>query len=78
MYRKGIGVEKDEVKAFALAKSGCDRNSSQACTELGFMYREGVGVKQDLARALVLAEQACSDGSSDGCEEQAYIKKIMR
>jgi hypothetical protein len=51
-YLNGIGVEKDEDKAFALAKQGADLDDAEGYKMLGICYLLGSGVEQDTDTAV--------------------------
>ena len=51
-YANGSGVHKDDERAVAYYRKGCDRGSAEACTKLGFMLDRGRGVVADPSEAL--------------------------
>lgn len=71
MYRKGLGVCRNDAKAAALYQQAIDTSgdtllSSTAYNNLGVLYMKGEGVAQDLTKARQLFLQAIDiDGSED-------------
>ena len=71
MYRKGLGVCRDDAKAAALYQQAIDTGgdtllTSTAYNNLGVLYQKGEGVEQDLHKAKELFEQSITmDGSED-------------
>lgn len=51
MYARGLGVEKDVVKAAQLYRSAANASRGDAQARLGGMYLEGTGVSRDLVQA---------------------------
>ncbi len=54
LYQFGLGVEKDERKAFRLYRSAATRGSQVAKFNLGIMYWRGIGTKPSEEKALEL------------------------
>ncbi len=52
MYRDGLGVKKDDAKAFAFVERGALHGNALAENSMGFHLGYGRGTKQDDARAL--------------------------
>src|SRR5215831_16914450 len=52
MYLNGLGVKKNEKKAFELIQQAADKGFTSAEFGLGSMYANGRGVKQDLPKAV--------------------------
>jgi TPR repeat protein len=71
MYRKGLGVRRDDAKAAVLYQQAIDTGgdtllTSTAYNNLGVLYQKGEGVEQDLHKAKELFEQSITmDGSED-------------
>ena len=71
MYRKGLGVCRDDAKAAVLYQQAIDTGgdtllTSTAYNNLGVLYQKGEGVEQDLHKAKELFEQSITmDGSED-------------
>jgi TPR repeat protein len=77
MYRTGRGGAKDESKAFALYKAGCDADQLASCDGLGVMYQNGTGgVGRDYGLALRLFKKGCDGGLGVACADlgQAYMR----
>ena len=67
MYAHGEGVPKDDARAIAYYRKGCDGGAAHACTNLGTRYQDGRGVAKDEAQSAVLYRQACVGGDGEGC-----------
>lgn len=71
MYRKGLGMKRDDAQAaklyqLAINIGGETLLSSAAYNNLGVLYQKGEGVEQDLHKAKELFEQSITmDGSED-------------
>ncbi|WP_421591585.1 caspase family protein [Shinella sp. M27] len=52
LYRKGLGVEKDVSKAFALYLHAAELGHMEDQGNVGYMYMQGQGVKQDYKQAM--------------------------
>ena len=63
----GRGVEKNEVRAFELARKACDDASPDGCFLAGLALQFGRGVAKDTAEAVKAHERACDDGVLTGC-----------
>ncbi|RIB10228.1 hypothetical protein C2G38_2043659 [Gigaspora rosea] len=53
-YREGIGVDKDERKAFELYQKSAEMGNHLGIHNLGLCYGEGVGVEKDECKAFKL------------------------
>jgi len=62
MYIKGIGVDKDNKKAYRWFKKATGYNHTRAEYNLGLMYVEGIGVSQDYKKAARLYNKAAKSG----------------
>ena len=71
MYRRGLGVRRDDAKAAvfyqqAISTGGKTLLSSAAYNNLGVLYMKGEGVAQDIVKAIRLFLRAFAfDGSED-------------
>jgi hypothetical protein len=65
MYRRGIGVAKDKVKAVELWREAANQHHPLAQNSLALMYQFGKGVKKNQDEAITLfrrsAEQGCAN-----------------
>jgi TPR repeat protein len=52
LYRKGLGVEKDQKKAFELFLYAAERGHVEDQSNVGVMYMQGQGVEKDFAQAM--------------------------
>lgn len=62
MYSSGLGVEKDEAKAFQWISSAANYGYAEAQNSLGLMYDEGWGVRKDDRNAAHWYYQAANQG----------------
>jgi len=60
-YKKGIGVEKNEKKAFFWIKEAAETNNPFAIDELSTYYHNGIGTEKDLVKAAQLCKQIADD-----------------
>ncbi len=67
MYSHGKGVDKDDVRAFALFQQACDGGDAHGCTDLGVEYMNGRGVEKDDVRAVGFFKRGCDGGHPTGC-----------
>lgn len=63
-YLYGMGVEKDEKKAFEYAQKSADKNNPSGLNLLGVMYQYGEGVEKDELQALMYYKQAANLGNT--------------
>lgn len=57
-YAKGIGVEKNEAKAFSTYKNAAEMGYAKAMSEIGWWYESGRYVDQDIKKAIYWYEKA--------------------
>ncbi|MCX8578220.1 sel1 repeat family protein [Gilliamella sp. B2717] len=57
-YLFGIGVDKDEKRAFELYQQAAKQNCAPALKSLAFMYMQGLGTKPDVPKAFASLQQA--------------------
>jgi TPR repeat protein len=65
LFREGIGVPKDAVRAIGLLTRGCDGSAWDASKLLGDIYFEGE--HEDLPLAFKVVERACEAGHQASC-----------
>ena len=65
LYAKGIGGEKDDVKALEFAKKGANHGHPHAMNILAHMYENGVGTNQSIEMALEWYLKAANGGFVD-------------
>jgi hypothetical protein len=65
IYTEGLGVQKDDRKAFAYYKRASDMGDIQGTFALGMSYAEGRGVKKDRMLAAELFEKAALTGQPE-------------
>ena len=79
MYRKGLGVHRDDAKAAVLYRQAINTGgdtllTSVAYNNLGVLFMKGEGVAQNLTKAKELFQQAINfDGSEDS---KRHIKEL--
>ncbi|MEP0648253.1 tetratricopeptide repeat protein [Parvibaculum sp.] len=73
MYRTGLGVTQDFVRAAELFQQACEEGYAGGCTNLGVMYQSAKGVTQDFVRAAELYQQACEQGDAQGCAALGFM-----
>lgn len=73
LYRRGLGVKKDEDKAYRWLTKGASAGSSAAKYTLGLIHFNGYKGKVDLVKALDLFKQA---DAGEIKEAKSMIKKI--
>ena len=61
-YGSGIGVEKDEIKAFELYKMAAEKEYAPAQNSLATLYENGKGTEKDLGKAIHLYNKAAENG----------------
>ncbi|RIA96744.1 kinase-like domain-containing protein, partial [Glomus cerebriforme] len=69
-YRNGIGVEKDEIKAFNCYEVAAKNGNNEAEFILGNCYYDGIGVQKDEVKAFNWYEKAAVNGNN---EAQLYL-----
>lgn len=47
LYRRGRGVEQNDMRAFSLYRSSAEQGNPYASLELAKMYRDGLGTEPD-------------------------------
>ena len=73
IYKKGLGVSQDYVKAKKMFERAVELNNSNATFNLALMYDLGEGVSQDYIKARELYERAISLGNLDAMCNLAYM-----
>jgi TPR repeat protein len=67
------GVPKDERRAFALFRRGCDAHEPWACGNLGYMLEGGKGVRADPAAARRVYQETCDRKDAYSCTNLAVL-----
>jgi len=82
LYMYGLGVEKDEAKAFELFAQAAELGDSEAQVNVAVMYAWGEGVKHDKMKAYENLKKALKEGESEAseyldqlCKESAWVCK---
>ena len=73
MYRRGLGVEKDEYESFYWCKQAAEQEVLEAKFHLGLMYMEGEGVTEDEDEAVKWLWDAASLGYPQATEILQYV-----
>lgn len=82
LYSEGIGVERDDFKAFEIVTNVCDLAKSSVsghgCFERSIFFLRGIGVKQDDSNAFASAKRACELESKFGCSGLGMLYEFGR
>ena len=62
MTERGVYIEPDPPRAFALMQRACGMDDPSACAHAGRYFERGVGTKPDLETARKLYRGACARG----------------
>ena len=73
MYLEGLGVEKDEAKAFRLFKNAASAGNINAQYQTGVCYETGCGCTANLDKAREWYEKAASSGDSYAMDRLGII-----
>jgi TPR repeat protein len=76
MYLDGNGVGRDENKALALFKKGCDGGIGAGCNSVAFMYAKGRGVPRSMTTAQTYFQKGCDAHFDTACQNFAGVKCI--
>ncbi len=66
MYRDGLGVNEDAVKAVLWFSKAAEQGHEYGQNNLGLMYREGHGVFKDYIKAVYWFRKAAEQGNAEG------------
>ncbi|RIB01365.1 hypothetical protein C2G38_1013031 [Gigaspora rosea] len=74
----GIGVEKDEHKAFISYQKSAELGDIIGTFKVGYCYRNGIGVEKDERKAFIYYQKSAEMGHTDGMSEfgNCYEKGI--
>ncbi|RIB15247.1 kinase-like domain-containing protein [Gigaspora rosea] len=70
-YEYGIGVEKDERKAFTYYQKSAEMNNSNGIYQVGYCYYLGIGVDVDKHKAFTYFLKSAEEGNSMGIRKTA-------
>ncbi len=73
MYRRGLGVEKDEYEGFYWCKQAAEQELLEAQFQLGLMYMDGEGVTDDESEAIKWLWSAADRGYPQATEMLQYL-----
>lgn len=73
MYRRGIGIKKDEYEGFYWCKQAAEQEVLEAKFQLGIMYMEGEGVTENEDDAIQWLWGAADQGYPQAAEMLQYI-----
>lgn len=73
MLQRGLGVEKDVVRAFDIFNKGCENNVSESCYEASVHYLEGKGTSHSFEESTTTLLKACDLGSKRACQILTYL-----
>ncbi|UZO16199.1 uncharacterized protein OCT59_007588 [Rhizophagus irregularis] len=71
-YKNGIGIEKDEIRAFELFKEAAGKGDIDAMNNLGKCYQNGIGTEKDKIRAFEMYKKAAGKGQLDAITKLGY------
>src|SRR5260363_42480 len=71
-YEHGIGVEKDENKAFILYQKSAEMNNSNGMYQVGYCYYLGIGIEIDEQKAFSYYLKSAEGGNSMGIWKTAW------
>ena len=73
----GIGVDKDENKAFSLYKKAAEKGSSYGQKMLAFAYYEGIGTPKNSDLALYWMGKAKDSGDEGAADIYLTLKNLI-
>ncbi|RIB30491.1 kinase-like domain-containing protein [Gigaspora rosea] len=74
-YEYGIGVEKDERRAFTYYQKSAEMNNSNGIYQVGYCYYLGIGVDVDKHKAFTYYLKSAEEGNSMGIWKTAICYK---
>ena len=74
-YGTGLGVTRDDRRAYELMSHACACHENAGCSGVGYLLRDGRGVVQDLTRARAIFEDLCSRKVYGACVFLATMYK---
>ena len=82
LYLEGLGLEKNEQKAFELCKIGSEKGDNAAKVNMAVLYAWGESVSHDKMKAYESLKNALKSGKSEAgdyldklCQESAWVCK---
>ncbi|CAB5394011.1 unnamed protein product [Rhizophagus irregularis] len=72
-YQRGIGTEKNEVKAFQLYKVAANKGLVISINNLGYCYQHGIGTEKDEVKAFGLYREAAEKGCVESMRNLGYL-----
>ncbi len=76
LYRKGIGVPKNYIKAIELNVIVCNSGDLFGCHDIGYAYFDGIGVDKNLPKARGWWKFACNKGLALSCANLALTYEL--
>lgn len=77
IYRKGVGIPKDNAKAIKWFRLAAKQGHASAQSNLGLIYYKGDGVTENSVLAYKWWTLAAEQGDEDATKNKAIIKKEM-
>ncbi|CAB4376584.1 unnamed protein product [Rhizophagus irregularis] len=71
-FRRGIGTEKDEIKAFELYKAAAENGNIKSIYQLGEYYFYGIGTKKNVIKAVEMYKEAAGRGDVNAINDLGY------
>ena len=79
LFRHGLGVERDSVRAFELYKSAAEQGFVEALTPLAECYEVGEGTPQNVYLAAQYYERAARNGDVQAAQKvRALSSQVVR
>ncbi len=71
-YLYGMGIEKDEKKAFGFATKSGNQNNSAGLNLLGVLYADGKGIEKDIVQSMLYYQKAAKLGNAKSMRNIAF------
>lgn len=68
MYRDGLEIRQDDVKAREYYEKACELGSKDSCINVAIIYRGGFGVEKNREKEKMYYKKACDNASKSGCK----------
>jgi len=74
----GIGVEKDETKAFEYCKNSAEKKCVDAQFQLSECYRLGIGIEKDKSKAFEYCKESAKKGHHMAQYNLGFYMKMVK
>lgn len=68
MYRDGLEIRQNDVKAREYYEKACELGSKDSCINVAIIYRGGFGVEKNREKEKMYYKKACENASKSGCK----------